>query len=113
MPGSFADRSALAPALSIFDKLRDGNPEREGTDNAEREIRHNRMRADAHALRWVAEKECPESVKEFGRVNGIPTFAEFTWNHGFEQGWRMAMAFMSKAETGGSDGRRDAPAKED
>lgn len=105
MTGSFVNKSAIHDAYAIFDKMADRKAEQEGTDKAEREIRHNRMRADAHALRWLAENECPESVKEFGRVNGIPTFAEFTWNHGFEQGWRMAMAFISKAETGGSDDR--------
>jgi len=102
MSGSFINKSAIADAYAIFDKVNDRKVEQEGTDKAEREIRHNRMRADAHALRWIAERECPESVKEFGRVNGIPTFAEFTWNHGFEQGWRMAMASITKA-TGGSD----------
>lgn len=105
MAGSFVNKSAITDAYAIFDEMADRRVEQEGADKAEREIRHNRMRADAHALRWLAEKECPESVKQFGRVNGIPTFAEFTWNHGFEQGWRMAMAFMSKGETGGSDGR--------
>ena len=56
------------------------------------EIRRAKQRADTEMLRYMAELQCPEDLKRFGKDHNIPTFAEFTWQAGFQQGWRLAMS---------------------
>jgi hypothetical protein len=38
---------------------------------------------------WVAEKHCPQDVKDFGKNHNISTFAEATWMAGFIAGLRF------------------------
>jgi len=64
----------------------------DGKLKAERLIEAERIRADAEASRYLAEMNCPADLIEFGRNHNIPMFSEFTWQAGFIQGWRMAVA---------------------
>ena len=57
---------------------------------ATRAVSAGSQRAQAIALRILAERECPGDIKEWGRAHGIPTFAEVTWLNGFEAGMRVA-----------------------
>lgn len=49
------------------------------------------IRANARAAKLLAAQHCPSDLVEWGRAHGIPTFAEYTWQAGFEAGMRCAM----------------------
>ena len=52
--------------------------------------------ANALAAKILAARECPEDLIEWGRIHGIPTFAQVTWQAGFLAGMR-ASAMMDAA----------------
>jgi len=62
---------------------------------AEREAELTRQRgiearrAEAEMAHELANLQCPEDIKEFGRRHGIPNFAEVVWNAGFFAGYRQ------------------------
>lgn len=72
-------------------------PEREGEERAAARLARERQIAAAEARAYLAAMNCPEDVKEFGRLLGVPTFSEMTWEAGFTQGWNMAVAAMNRA----------------
>lgn len=39
----------------------------------------------------------------WGKRHGITTFAEATWQAGFAQGWKMALARMARKDEDGAD----------
>lgn len=65
-------------------------PEVQGEMEARRDIENARLRSQAKAARILAERECPEDIKEWGRAHGIANFAEATWINGFLIGLRFA-----------------------
>jgi len=74
-------------------------PEVQGEMDAKREIADAETRANAKAARLLAERECPETIKEWGRAHGFPAFAEMTWMDGFAAGLRVAeLARTSRLE---------------
>lgn len=66
-------------------------PDQQGEDAARKDLRDAQRRADAYAAEMLAARECPPDLREWGRIHGIPTFAEFTWEAGFRAGMRAAM----------------------
>lgn len=66
--------------------------EKDAEAAADQASRIRRLNAQAEALREKADMACPESVKEFGQLHGIPTFAEFTWGAGFAAGYAAGLA---------------------
>ncbi|MCA3246078.1 MAG: hypothetical protein ING29_06300 [Azospirillum sp.] len=76
-------------------------PEELGNSDAIKELDAARRRAEAHAARILAERECPETVREWARAHGIKNFAEFTWMAGFAAGMRVAAL-----SEGGDDAER-------
>lgn len=78
----------------------------DGSAEAEKAIRIAKAHADAMALRYIAECECPDDLKQWAINNKIPTFAEVTWQAGFVQGWRMSLVMQSRAlEDRGNEAR--------
>jgi hypothetical protein len=64
--------------------------ERQGKSDADRIKSLAVNRANAKAMSLLAAKECPADLLEWGRVHGIPVFAEFTWQAGFIAGMHAA-----------------------
>lgn len=56
------------------------------------------LRAQATALKALAECECPEDVRLWGERHGIPTFAAMTWRAGFIEGFRLAHRVNAEGE---------------
>lgn len=75
---------------AALEKLFGSTPEDQGVSDAVKKITIAKRRAEASAMRLLAERECPETVREFGRAHGIEAFAEMTWINGFEAGMRVA-----------------------
>lgn len=75
-----------SPAWQMLDDL----DEQAGTSAAIGDIRRATRVAEAKAARLLAERECPADLIEWGRVHGIPAFAEHTWVAGFLAGMRIA-----------------------
>lgn len=71
-------------------------PRLAGEAEAEKTLRDARMQANARAMILLAARECPSDIVEWGRVHGIPTFAEFTWQAGFAAGMRAAALPVEK-----------------
>jgi hypothetical protein len=67
-----------------------------GKQRADQQLAEATGRANAIAARLLAARECPPDLIEWGRIHGIPTFAEVTWQAGFLAGMRAA----SLKETG-------------
>ena len=78
------------PADAFMRRLFDQSDEDKGTSAALQEIGRAARIAEAKAARLLAERECPTDLVEWGRLHGIPTFAEFTWMAGFLAGMRVA-----------------------
>ena len=57
-----------------------------------------RRTAEAEAMRQVADMNCPEDVKEYGRRHGLPTWAEFTWSAGFAAGYAAGLARLKERQ---------------
>lgn len=70
----------------------------EGESRAASKISAAKAAADAYAARILAERECPEDLKEWGRAHGIPVFAEVTWQAGFLAGMRVAIMDRMKED---------------
>jgi hypothetical protein len=62
----------------------------DGENDADRTISAAQARANARAARILAAKECPETILNWGKIHGIPNFAEVTWQDGFLAGLRAA-----------------------
>lgn len=71
-------------------KLLEQLDERTGASEALTEISRAERVANAKAARLLAARECPADLLEWGRIHGIPTFAEVTWQAGFLAGMRAA-----------------------
>lgn len=69
---------------SIFGKI-------EGEAEADKSLALARHRAETKAATLLAARECPPDLIEWGRIHGIKTFAEVTWQAGFLAGMRAAM----------------------
>ena len=65
--------------------------EAEGEAEARVSLTAAQHRANARAAQLLAARECPADLVEWGRIHGIPTFAEVTWQAGFLAGMRAAM----------------------
>ena len=65
--------------------------QQEAESIAVRQLRQAKERAGLVALRLLAAQECPEDLKRWGQMHNIPTFAEYTWQAGFQAGMRAAM----------------------
>jgi hypothetical protein len=65
-----------------------------GEKMAEAEVQQTLTSAQHHAnalaAKILAARECPEDLIEWGRIHGIPTFAQVTWQAGFLAGMRAA-----------------------
>ncbi len=61
-----------------------------GKSAAVKDIRFAQRIAEAKAARLLAERECPADLKEWAKAHGIPTFAEVTWQAGFQAGMRVS-----------------------
>lgn len=85
-----------------------GKPETQaavdGSAETGKSIRIAKAHADAMALRYISECECPDDLKQWSIQNRIPTFAEVTWQARFMQGWRMAVAMQGRTLEGRNDG---------
>lgn len=75
------------------------DPEKDARTAAEQASRIRRLNAQAEALREKADMACPESVKAFGRLHNIPTFAEFTWCDGFAAGYAAGLVRLRDRAT--------------
>lgn len=56
--------------------------------------------ANALAAKILAAHECPEDLIEWGRIHGIPTFAQVTWQAGFLAGMRASAMVNAAAKEG-------------
>lgn len=54
--------------------------------------------ANALAAKILAARECPEDLIEWGRIHGIPTFAQVTWQAGFLAGMRASAMMYAAAK---------------
>lgn len=91
------EQKTTRSAGDIFGKML---AEQSGTSDALKTISEAKHRADARAARLLAERECPPNLREWGRIHGIPTFAEFTWQAGFLAGMRAAMLPEDASDAG-------------
>lgn len=57
-------------------------------------------RANALAAKILAAHECPDDLIEWGRIHGIPTFAQVTWQAGFLAGMRASAMVDAAAKEG-------------
>ena len=78
------------PADAFMRRLLGESDAEQGASEALKEIGRARRIAEAKAARLLAERECPPDLTEWGRVHGIPNFAEMTWMAGFLAGMRVA-----------------------
>jgi hypothetical protein len=62
----------------------------DGEADATRRLMAAKVRAEACAAKFLAAHKCPADLIEWGRLHGIPTFAEVTWQAGFLAGMRIA-----------------------
>ena len=86
MPGS-----PETTAAAIFDRI-------EGKAEGEAVLSAASRRAHAKAAVLLAARECPDDLIQWGRIHGIPTFAEATWQAGFLAGMRAAMMEPANVE---------------
>lgn len=70
-----------------------------GADAAQTLTRAEHL-ANALAAKILAARECPEDLIEWGRIHGIPTFAQVTWQAGFLAGMRAFAMVDAAAKEG-------------
>lgn len=83
---------------SVFDLWQSEEELRAAEERAAKIVGNRQRAADAIATAELAALSCPPDLIEWGRIHGIPTFAELTWQAGFAAGWRAFLAATGRTE---------------
>lgn len=71
----------------------------DGERDADEVLEAAKLRANAKAAKILAAIQCPERLREWGKIHRIANFAEMTWEAGFVAG--MLAAEVGKGKGNG------------